>query len=132
MKSAITGAIVSGVAFLAVEVGDGFSRYGASYEDFIASAAGIGFSFLRNTVPGLREKIDFRMEYVPTGNGDKLGLGDYSGKKFLLAGKLGFDAFKETPLRYVELHAGYYTRGYHEWSAPPVSREPARPTWGSG
>jgi hypothetical protein len=115
-ESAITAAMLTGVAFLVVEIGDGFSKYGASYEDFVASAVGIGFSFLRNTVPGLPEKVDFRMQYIPTGHGDSLGLGDYSGKKFLLAWKLaGFEAFKDGPLRYLELHTGYYTRGNYEW-----------------
>ena len=127
-ESAITAAMFSGVAFLAVEIGDGFSHYGASYEDFVASAVGIGFSFLRNTVPGLGEKVDFRMQYIPTGHGDVLGLGDYSGKKFLLAWKFaGFEAFKDGPLRYLELHTGYYTRGYYEWehaAGIPKTRSP--------
>jgi Predicted periplasmic lipoprotein (DUF2279) len=115
-ESVSTAAALSGFAFLAVELGDGFSHYGASYEDYLASAAGIAFSFLRNTVPGVAEKVDFRMEYLPTGHGDSLGLGDYSGKKFLLAWKLaGFDAFKDGPLRYLEIHTGYYTRGYSDW-----------------
>jgi hypothetical protein len=115
-ESAITAALITGVAFLGVEIGDGFSHYGASYEDFVASSVGIAFSFLRNTVPGLHEKVDFRLQYVPTGRGDLLGLGDYSGKKFLLAWKLaGFEAFKDTPLRYVEIHTGYYTRGYMDY-----------------
>ena len=115
-QSSITAALISGVAFLGVEIGDGFSHYGASYEDFVASAVGIGFSFISNTVPGIKEKVDFRMQYLPTGRGDSLGLGDYSGKKFLLAWKFsGFEAFKDGPLKYLELHTGYYTRGYNDW-----------------
>jgi hypothetical protein len=115
-QSAVTAALITGTAFLAVEIGDGFSRYGASYEDFVASAVGIGFSFLRNTVPGLDGKVDFRMQYMPTGHGDVLGLGDYSGKKFLLAWKLaGLETFADGPLRYLELHTGYYARGHSEW-----------------
>jgi hypothetical protein len=112
-ESSVTAAILTGIAFVGVELGDGFSRYGASYEDIIASSAGIAFSFLRNTVPGLHDKVDFRMQYMRTGRGDFLGLGDYDGKKFLLAWKLGgFEPFKEGPLRYLEIHTGYYTRGY--------------------
>jgi hypothetical protein len=127
-ESAITAALITGVAFLGVEIGDGFSHYGASYEDFVASSVGIAFSFLRNTVPGLHEKVDFRLQYVPTGHGDLLGLGDYSGKKFLLAWKLaGFETFKDTPLRYVEIHTGYYTRGYTDYEramGAPQTRSP--------
>ena len=53
------------------------------------------------------------MQYMPTGRGDFLGLGDYDGKKFLLAWKLGgFETFKEEPLRYLEIHTGYYSHGY--------------------
>ena len=127
-ESAITAAMFTGVAFLAVEVGDGFSKYGASYEDFVASAVGIGFSFLRNTVPGLHEKVDFRMQYLPTGHGNALGLEDYSGKKFLLAWKFaGFEELKDGPFRYFELHTGYYARGYYEWehaAGIPKTRSP--------
>jgi hypothetical protein len=127
-ESASTAAALTSVAFLAVEIGDGFSHYGASSEDFIASVAGAGFSFLRHTVPALAEKLDYRMEYIPTGHGDALGLGDYSGKKFLLALKLsGFETFKDTPLRYLEFHAGYYTRGNFDWERAvgiPQSRTP--------
>lgn len=112
-ESSVSAALLTGIAFAAVELGDGFSRYGASYEDMIASTSGIAFSFLRNTVPGLHDKVDFRMQYVPTTHGDFVGVGDYDGKKFLLAWKLGgFEMFKETPLRYLEVHTGYYTRGY--------------------
>jgi hypothetical protein len=118
-ESSVTAAILTGVAFVGVEVGDGFSHYGASYEDVLASAAGIAFSFLRNTIPGLHEKVDFRMQYMPTGHGDLLGLGDYDGKKFLLAWKLsGFEPFKEGPLRYLEIHTGYYSRGYGDGVHP--------------
>lgn len=112
-QSSVTAAILSGIAFAGVELGDGFSHYGASYEDMIASAGGIAFSFLRNTIPGVQDKVDFRMQYVPTAHSDFVGVGDYDGKKFLLAWKLsGFDTFKETPLRYFEVHTGYYSRGY--------------------
>ena len=94
----------------------------------VASSVGIAFSFLRNTVPGLHEKVDFRLQYLPTGHGDLLGLGDYSGKKFLLAWKLaGFETFKDTPLRYVEIHTGYYTRGYTDYEramGAPQTRSP--------
>lgn len=127
-QSAITAALLTSVAFFAVEIGDGFSHFGASREDFFASMAGVGFSFLRNTVPGLNEKIDFRMQYIPTGHGDTFGLGDYSGKKFLLAWKFaGLEPFREGPFRYLEIHTGYYTRGYSDWEKTagiPQSRSP--------
>ena len=112
-ESSVTAALLTGIAFAGVEIGDGFSHYGGSPEDLIASASGIAFSFLGNNVPGLHDKVDFRMQYVPSGHSDFVGIGDYDGKKFLLAWKLGeFDAFKDTPLRYLEIHTGYYARGF--------------------
>jgi hypothetical protein len=55
-------------------------------------------------------------------------VGDYSGKKFLLAAKLsGFDATKDTALRYFELQAGYFTQGYSAWEIldkQPRTRHP--------
>src|SRR4051812_10520310 len=57
-ESSVTAAILTGIAFAGVELGDGFSHYGASPEDWIASASGVAFSFLRNTIPGLHDKVD--------------------------------------------------------------------------
>jgi hypothetical protein len=132
-ESAITGALLSGLVMVAIEVGDGFSPNGASYEDLIADAVGIGFSFLSNTVPGVRERFDFRMEYRPTGHDNSFGVGDYSGKKFLLATKLaGFDAYKDTPLRYLEFHAGYFTHGYSSWELREHREKTRHPYVGIG
>lgn len=128
-EAAITGSLFSAVGMAAIELGDGFSRhYGASYEDLLADFAGAGFAFLRNTVPGLREKLDLRLQYLPTAHDDSFGVGDYSGKKFVLALKLaGFEQFKDTPLNYLELQAGYFTRGYMDWeraAGEPRTRTP--------
>jgi hypothetical protein len=75
---------------------------------------GAGFSILRNSVPDLRETLDFfRMEYQPSGYKGFDPLADYAGQKYLFALKLAsFEAIRESPLRFVELHAGYYTRGF--------------------
>jgi hypothetical protein len=98
-----------------VELLDGFSGYGFSWQDIVMNALGAGFSYTRNTVPGLREKLDFRFEYIPSGNDNKdfSPYSDYSGQKYLLALKLsGFKRFEDTPLRFVELQAGYFARGF--------------------
>ena len=114
-ESAITGALMSGVLMAAIEFGDGYSKFGASWEDLVADAAGIAFSFISNTVPGFRERFDLRMQYIPTGHNYSL-TGDYAGKKFLIAAKLsGFETFQDSWLRYFELHAGYFARGYAAW-----------------
>jgi hypothetical protein len=112
-----------------VEFLDGFSGdHGFSYEDMVMNGLGAAFSVMRSTVPGAAEKIDFRMEYLPSGNKPFSPLSDYSGQKYLLALKLGgFEAFEDTPLRFVELHAGYYARGFthdEEKRGEPARREP--------
>ncbi len=128
--AAVTGALLSLGVMTMVEVFDGFATdHGFSYEDMLSDGAGIAFSLLRNTVPGMREKLDFRQEYVPRSymGGFHPILG-YEGKRFLLALKLsGFDTFRDTPLRYLEIHAGYYARGFtraaREAGVPKI-REP--------
>ena len=111
----LTGVALSMGVMTTVELLDGFSGHGFAWQDMVMNAAGAGFSYVRNTVPGLRDKLDFRFEYVPSGNDDDnfRPYSDYSGQKYLLALKLsGFDALEETPLRFVELHAGYFARGF--------------------
>jgi hypothetical protein len=111
----ITAGLLAAGVMTYVEVFDGFSGdHGFSWEDMAFNAGGIGFSILRNSVPGLRDKLDFRLQYVPSGNKDGFHpITDYSGQKYVLALKLaGFEAFEDTALRFVELHAGYYARGF--------------------
>lgn len=114
-NAAITGALI-GMGFQTyIEFFDGFAgMHGFSYEDLIADGIGAGFSFLRNTVPGLSDKLDFRMEYWGASEyHDWAPATDYDGQKYLLALKLsGFEKLEQTPLRFVELQAGYYTEGY--------------------
>jgi hypothetical protein len=113
--AALSGAVLGMGVMTMVEVLDGFSSHGLSWEDLVVDAAGAAFSYLRNTVPGLRDKVDFRIEYIPSGNVEWYRPhADYMGQKYLLAFKLaGFDQLEHTPLRFVELHAGYYARGFH-------------------
>ncbi len=110
----VTGGILSMGLMTYIEFFDGFSGgHGFSYEDLIADGVGVGFSFLRNTVPELANRLDFRMEYIQSDYSDFAPFTDYAGQKYVLALKLsGFENFEETPLRFVELQAGYFTRGY--------------------
>ena len=114
-NAAITGAIL-GMGFQTyIEFFDGFAgQHGFSYEDLIADGVGAAFSFLRDTVPGLREKVDFRLEYWGASEYHDWGPAtDYDGQRYLLALKLsGFEELADSPLRYVELQAGYFTEGY--------------------
>jgi hypothetical protein len=49
----------------AVEVGDGISPYGFSWEDFAADAIGVGYGMLQEKHPFFRN-IDFKWSFVPT------------------------------------------------------------------
>ena len=98
-----------------IEIFDGIAEQHAfSPQDILANATGAAFSYIRNTVPGVRNKLDFRMEYVPSGNqGTFEPHSDYSGQKYTLALKLsGFETISDTSLRFLELQAGYYARGF--------------------
>ena len=110
----ITGAILGMGVQTYIEFFDGFSGgHGFSYEDLIADAVGVGFSVLRNTVPEVAEKLDFRLEYIQSEYSDFAPVTDYAGQKYVLALKLaGFEDFEETPLRFFEVQAGYFTQGY--------------------
>jgi hypothetical protein len=130
LNAQITGGVLAMGLMTTVEVFDGFSpKYGFSYQDIIFDALGAGFSMVRNTVPGLREKLDYRLEYIPSGHDrDFAPQSDYSGQKYLLAMKLaGFGAFEDGPLRFVELQAGYFARGFtleEERNGDPKRRVP--------
>jgi hypothetical protein len=115
--AARNAAIMTAGLLTYIEVFDGFSGdHGFSYEDLVMDLGGIGFSYLRRTVPGLDDKLDFRWQYWPS----KYASGfqpvtDYNGQKYILALKLaGFEALRDTPWRFLELHAGYYSRGFTE------------------
>jgi hypothetical protein len=123
-----TGAALSLGVMLGVELLDGFSGHGFAWQDVVMNMAGAGFSVLRDRL-ALREILDFRFEYVPSGNDDDSfrPYSDYSGQKYLLALKLaGFEAIQETPLRFVKLHAGYFGRGFTDKerdAGEPLRRE---------
>lgn len=110
----ITAAALALSLMFYVEIFDGLSvDHGFSREDIAMNVLGAGLSVLRNTVPGLKEKVDLRLEYMPSGYRGFRPVADYAGQKYLLALKLsGFEFARDTPLRFLELHAGYYARGY--------------------
>jgi hypothetical protein len=118
----ITGALIAfGIMGLG-EAMDGFTgKHRFSREDIIANGAGALFSFLRNSIPGLREKLDFRFMYTPasferpgiTASEDPSVIPPYQRQRYIMALKAsGFSELKNTPLRYVELHAGFDVRGF--------------------
>lgn len=118
----ITGALVAfGIMGLG-EAMDGFTgKHRFSREDIIANGAGALFSILRNSIPGLREKLDFRFMYTPasferpgiTVSEDPSVIPPYQRQRYIMALKgSGFSELKNTPLRYFELHGGFDVRGF--------------------
>jgi uncharacterized protein YfiM (DUF2279 family) len=107
-------AFFSSFTFTALmEIGDSFSDYGLSYEDVIANITGAAASYILHANPELSEKIDLRVEYRPSGNSDIVT--DYDHMKFLVAVKAeGFKSIDNNLLKYLELHFGYYARGFEE------------------
>ncbi|MEM9683955.1 MAG: DUF2279 domain-containing protein [Pseudomonadota bacterium] len=103
-----------------MEVGDAFSGgFGFSYEDALMNVAGAGAAYILGKYPSLGRKIDFRFEYAPKNVGDITDdlFTDYENQRYLVALKLdGFDMFRDSYLSYLELHAGYYTRGFEEFN----------------
>ena len=113
-QAALSSALISQAIMLYVEVFDGYSvDHGWSREDVTMNLLGSSLAYLRHAIPGIRDLVDYRMEYLPSGYKGFRPLSDYAGQKFLLAFKLsGFESLRETPLRYLELQAGYYARGF--------------------
>lgn len=119
----ITAALVAMGVMTGVEIVDGFnSKYGFSREDLIADGLGAAFAVVRSLVPGMREKVDFRLMHTPASYERKgvsrttknLIIPAYRRQRYILAIKgSGFEALEKTPLRYAELHLGYDARGFH-------------------
>ena len=117
----ITAGIYAMTLLTGIEVLDGYTKeFGFSRHDLAADALGVALGVVRNVVPGVREKIDFRLLYTPDSY-ERPGIGPdrfqllppYNRTRYIAAIKgNGFDGLKDTPLRYFELHAGFDARGY--------------------
>ena len=121
-KDAARYGALSSLAIVAyMELGDSFSNFGASKEDMISNIFGVTFGYFTYRNPQLSNIIDFRWEYKP--NSETFGdfSTDYENSKYLLALKLnGFDFARSSFIKHIELHAGYYTRGF---SDPDATKE---------
>lgn len=110
--AARVGALSSLAAMTFMEVGDGYSPYGYSWEDTAMNVAGAGLGWLLAENPSLDRKLALRGEY--RFHADHTGdlLTDYERWRYYAALKLdGFEAMPE-PLRWLEIHAGFFSRGY--------------------
>lgn len=131
VKGAEGKAALSALAAMTlVELGDATSdKYGFSGEDLLADALGVAASWWLGSNPVWDDRIDIRMEYWPS-NGYNLkndAVSDYSGMKHLVALRAdGFDSLRNTPLKWLELQAGYYTRGFRTFDE---QTQPTRHTY---
>ena len=81
------------------------------------NTAGVTLSLLRNSFPRLKKTLDFRLLYYPSGGRTFQPMIDYDGQKFFGVIKLaGIPGVEHTPARYLELLAGYYTRGFPRYA----------------
>ncbi|MCC2637039.1 MAG: hypothetical protein K0Q68_758 [Moraxellaceae bacterium] len=113
-EAALTSVLVTTV----MEVGDGFSPYGISGEDLLMNLAGAWAGEALARSPAWRERLDLRVEYRFNADTSDFTT-DYEHARHLVALKLGgFDALRDTPLRWLEVQGGYYTRGYSDPRAP--------------
>ena len=123
LYASFTSIMISG---LLIEIGDGYSVHGFSQNDLLADSLGVGAGYLLYLNPSLANKLDFRVEFNPfvkTDNATDIST-DYERMKHLLAIKAdGFEALQNTPLKYLELHLGYYTRNFNHDHLPLAGRE---------
>ncbi len=93
---------------------------GFDWGDMTMNTVGMAASLLMAHYPELDRKIDFRVEYAF--NAPIKGLfDDYSNMYYAMVVKLdGFDSLKDTWLDWLELHGGYYSRGY---DTPELDKE---------
>ncbi|TKB25729.1 DUF2279 domain-containing protein [Desulfopila sp. IMCC35006] len=112
-KANIYAALSSWTVQFAMELGDATSEtQGFSWEDMTMNTLGALTSVLMARYPELDRKIDLRVEYV-INDSIKGIFDDYYNQYYSMVLKLdGFDSFENTFLKYVELSAGYYTRGF--------------------
>lgn len=101
-----------------IELFDGYSvDHGYSYEDTVMDSVGVALSFLRHQFPRFGKLVDYRLFYYPSGGRSFQPMIDYEGQKFFGALKLaGVPGLEQTPFRYFELLAGYYTRGFPRYA----------------
>lgn len=118
--ASLYGALSSLAVVTYMEIGDAYSDHGFSREDSIANTVGVIYGYLSYKNPELSNILDLRWEYNPFNRSSDIST-DYENSKYLLALKLnGFDFARDSFLKHIEFHAGYYTRGFDD---PDTTKE---------
>ena len=112
---ALTAGVLA-AGFMAInEISDGIEAdSGYSMQDIAMNVTGAAFSVLRNAVPGVKEKLAFKIEIMPNKSiYSHVGKKHYAQQRFMLSIKgAGFAGLRETPLRYLDLQVGYYASDF--------------------
>lgn len=112
---ALTAGILAAGLMALNEISDGIEPdSGYSMQDIAMNIAGATFSVLRNTVPGLKEKVAFKIEIVPNDQiYSRTGKPHYEQQRFMFSLKgAGFEQLESTPLKYLDLQLGYYASDF--------------------
>lgn len=108
---ALTAALLASGLMALNEISDAIEPdSGYSMQDITMNIAGAAFSVLRNTVPGLKEKLAFKIEIMPN---DQIyshaGKPHYEQERFMFSLKgAGFETLKGSVLKYLDLQVGYF------------------------
>ena len=123
LESVLWGALFSEALLLFSEIGDGYTKYyGFDPHDILFNNIGIFFGMILWYFPFLDNIFAFQWEYVPSrATIERIRsykvphlVTDYSGQKFLITIKpVGIPYLSLTPLRYVNIDLGFYSRGYY-------------------
>jgi hypothetical protein len=125
LRSNLEGAFYTEAVMTLLEFGDGLSTaQGFDVYDFVCNNIGIAAGLILDQFPVLDRMFALQWEYVPTKRyrrhvaegamGSVDFFTDYSGQKYLFTTKLGgIPYLSQTPLRYVNVDLGYYSKGYY-------------------
>lgn len=112
---ALTAGLIASGLMIFNELSDGIEPdSGWSPQDALMNFAGAGFSILRNTVPGLKEKVAFKLEIVPNEHVYSFsGKPHFEQQRYMFSIKgAGFQQLERSPLRFLDLQLGYYASDF--------------------
>jgi hypothetical protein len=112
---ALTAGILASGLMALNEISDAIEPdSGYSMQDIAMNVAGATFSVLRNTVPGLKEKLAFKIEIMPNHQiYSRTGKPHYEQQRFMFSLKgAGFETLEGGALKYLDLQVGYYASDF--------------------
>ena len=117
LRSSLLAGGLASVAFTLQEYKDGHIT-GFEIGDLVADVAGAALAIAMTNVPALDQLLDFRLEYIPSNEADRIDLAqDYTGQTYAVAlhlDALPYSASSQYLLwtQYVDLNVGFQARHY--------------------